>query len=104
MRIKRILERLQHGQGRTQRLWHEAGTVETNTVMMRQVAARGENRPLARITQRNAGGLDGVGRRSGREGAVEAGAIGLAVRQMAGGGTRVGHRQQRAAHCAEDVG
>ena len=74
-----------------ERLGHEPGAVEADAVVVREVAAAGEHGALAGVPQRDVRRLDLVGRRGGGEREVEAGAVGVAVRQVAAGDAGVGH-------------
>ena len=73
----------------------EAAAVQADAVVVRQVAAVGQHGPLSGVPQRDVGRLDLVRRGRGGEREVQARAVGVAVRQVAGGGPRVRHRQQR---------
>ena len=68
-----------------------------------EVAAGGEHGALAGVPQRHVGRLDLVGRRGGGEREVQAGAVEVAVRQVARRGPGVRHGEQRRAHVVEDA-
>ena len=91
LRVERLLDGDEHAEGGAERLGDEAGPVEADAVVVREVAAVGEHRPLAGVPQRDVRRLDLVRRRRRGEREVEAGAVGVAVRQVAAGDTRVGH-------------
>ena len=76
-------------------LRREAGPVETDAVVVRQVAAVGEHRPLPGVPHRDVGRLDLVGRRRRREREVEARAVDVAVGEVAAGDDGVRHGRQR---------
>ena len=75
----------QHVERRAERLGDEAGAVEADAVMVREVAAAGEHGALPGIPHRDVGRLDLVRRRCGREREVQAGAVDVAVREVAAG-------------------
>jgi hypothetical protein len=90
VRVERRLEGDQDPMGRTERLGHEPPAIDPDAVMMRQVAAGGEHRPLPGVPQCDVGRLDVVGWRGGGEREVQARAVGVAVRQVAGRRAGVG--------------
>ena len=73
-------------------------------MVVREVAAAGEHGPLAGVPQRDVRRLDLVGRRRGGEREVQAGAVGVAVREVAAGDAGVGDGEQGAAHGVEQAG
>ncbi len=104
VRVERALHRLQHRQPVAERFGHEAAAVEPDPVMVRQVAAVRQHCPLTGVPQRHVGRLDLLGRRGGGEREVQAGAVEVAVRQVAGGGAGVRHGHHGRADLVEDGG
>ena len=97
VRIEGRLDRGEHAAGRAERLADEAGPVEPDAVVVGEVAAVGEHGPLAGVPQRDVRRLDLLGRRRGGEREVEAGAVRVAVRQVAARDAGVRHGEQRGA-------
>ena len=87
-----------------ERLADEPGAVEPDAVVVREVAAVGEHGPLAGVPQGDVRRLDLVGRRRGGEREVEAGAVGVAVREVAAGDAGVRDGEQRRADGVEQLG
>ena len=79
--------------GVAERFVDEPGPVEPHAVVMREVAAVGEHRPLAGVPQGDVGRLDLVRRRCRGEREVQARAVGVAVREVAAGDTARGRRR-----------
>src|SRR3954447_23958350 len=81
--IERTLEGYEHVVRRTERFSNEAGAVDADAVVVRQVAAVAEHRPLAGVPHRDVRRIDVVLRRRGSEREVQARAIEVAVAQVA---------------------